>query len=214
VSIQGFAEYLLRYPQQAASSEAAATIFRESGRLVAMINTYLDVLRLEAGSRPLRWETFNIRDTVNQVKQVLQPLAQASKITVMTEIIPDSPSLDGDPHLIAGALLNLLSNAVKYAPQGSEVKLRVVADGNMLVVEVWNPGPVIPPHELAHLFEPFYRGREQEDGATGWGIGLAFVKRITEQHGGKVEARSEPGTGTCFRLLLPPTRVQYSEALP
>src|SRR6266571_3204118 len=214
VSIQGFAEYLLRYPEQAASREAAGTIFRESGRLVAMINTYLDVLRLETGSRPLRWETFNIRDAVNQVKQVLQPLAQSSKITVTTEITPDSPTLDGDPHLIAGALLNLLSNAIKYATQGSEVKLRVVADGNMLVVEVWNPGPVIPPHELERLFEPFYRGREQEDAAQGWGLGLAFVKRIAEQHGGKVEARSEPGTGTCFRLLLPATRVQYSEALP
>ncbi len=214
VSIQGFAEYLLRYPQQAAISEAAATIFRESGRLVAMINTYLDVLRLEAGSRPLRWETFNISDAVNQVKQVLQPLAQASKITVTTEIAPDSPSLDGDPHLVAGALINLLSNAIKYASQGSEVKLRVVADGNMVAVEVWNPGPVIPPHELERLFEPFFRGREQEDAAPGWGLGLAFVKRIAEQHGGKVEARSEPGTGTCFRLLLPATRVQYSEATP
>jgi signal transduction histidine kinase/CHASE2 domain-containing sensor protein len=213
VSIQGFAEYLVRYPQQAASSEAAATIFRESWRLVAMINTYLDVLRLEAGSRPLRREVFNISDTVNQVKQVLQPLAQTSKITVTTKIAPDAPSMDGDPHLIAGALLNLLSNAVKYAPQGSEVKLRVVADGKMIVVEVWNPGPVIPVHELERLFEPFYRGREQEDAAPGWGLGLAFVKRIAEQHGGKVEASSEPGVGTCFRLLLPGTRVLFSEAL-
>jgi CHASE2 domain-containing sensor protein/nitrogen-specific signal transduction histidine kinase len=214
VSIQGFAEYLLRYPDQAASSEAAATIFRESGRLVAMINTYLDVLRLEAGSRPLRREVFNISDTVNQVKQVLQPLAQASKITVTTEIISDITVLEGDPHLIAGALLNLLSNAVKYAPDGSVVKVRVVADGNMVAVEVWNPGPVIPARELERLFEPFYRGREHEEAAPGWGLGLAFVKRIAEQHGGKAEASSEPGTGTCFRLLLPATRVQYSEALP
>src|SRR5579859_1029256 len=214
VSIQGFAEYLLQYPTQAASSEAAATIFRESGRLVAMINTYLDVLRLEAGSRPLRREVFHINDTVNQVKQVVQPLAQASKITVSTEIGPDSLSLEGDEHLIAGALLNLLSNAVKYAPHGSAVKLRVVADGNMIVVEVWNSGPVIPPHELERLFEPFYRGREQEDSAAGWGLGLAFVKRIAEQHGGKVEASSEPGTGTCFRIFLPGTRVLFSEALP
>jgi CHASE2 domain-containing sensor protein/nitrogen-specific signal transduction histidine kinase len=203
VSIQGFAEYLLRYPQQAASTEAAATIFRESGRLVAMINTYLDVLRLEAGSRPLRRENFNIRDTVNQAKQVLQSLAQASKITVTTEVAADVPSLEGDPHLIGGALLNLLSNAVKYTPQGREIKLRVAVEGNMVVVEVRNPGPVIPPQELARLFEPFYRGREQEDATPGWGLGLAFVKRIAEQHGGKVGATSEPESGTCFRVLLP-----------
>jgi len=203
VSIQGFAEYLLRYPQQAASTEAAATIFRESGRLVAMINTYLDVLRLEAGSRPLQRETFNIRDTVNQVKQVLQPLAQASKISITTEVAADVPSLEGDPHLIGGALLNLLSNAVKYTSQGKEVKLSVAADGNMAVVEVRNPGPVIPAHELARLFEPFYRVREQEDATPGWGLGLAFVKRIAEQHGGKVEATSDSDFGTCFRVHLP-----------
>lgn len=203
MSIQGFAEYLLRYPQQAAGSEAAVTIFRESGRLVAMINTYLDVLRLEAGSRPLRRESFHIRDTVNQAKQVLQPLAQASKITVAIEVAEDVPSLEGDPHLIAGALLNLLSNAVKYTPHGREVKLRVTVEGSMVRVEVQNPGPVIPSQELARLFEPFYRGREQEGTTSGWGIGLSFVKRIAEQHGGKVEATSNPELGTCFRVYLP-----------
>ena len=203
VSIQGFAEYLLRYPGQAASNEAVATIFKESGRLVAMINTYLDVLRLEAGSRPLRRETFDIRDTVSQVKQVLQPLAEASKILVTTEIASGLPSLEGDPHLIAGALLNLLGNAVKYTAHGKEVKLRVLAESNMIVMEVWNPGPVIPRHELERLFEPFYRRPEQEGGTPGWGLGLAFVKRIAEQHRGKVEASSEPELGTCFRLHLP-----------
>jgi signal transduction histidine kinase len=203
VSIQGFAEYLLRYPGQTASNEAAATIFKESGRLVAMINTYLDVLRLEAGSRPLRRETFDIRDTVNQVKQVLQPLAEASKILVTTEIASGLPSLEGDPHLIAGALLNLLGNAVKYTAHGKEVKLRVLAESTMIVMEVWNPGPVIPRRELERLFEPFYRRHEQEGATPGWGLGLAFVKRIAEQHGGKVEASSEPELGTCFRLHLP-----------
>ena len=203
VSIQGFAEYLLRYPGQAASNEAAATIFRESGRLVAMINTYLDVLRLEAGSRPLRRETFDIRDSVNQVKQVLQPLAEASKILVTTDIASSLPTLEGDPHLIVGALLNLLGNAVKYTAHGKEVKLRVLAESNMIVMEVWNPGPVIPRRDLERLFEPFYRRPEQEDATPGWGLGLAFVKRIAEQHGGKVEADSEPELGTCFRIRLP-----------
>jgi signal transduction histidine kinase/CHASE2 domain-containing sensor protein len=203
VSIQGFAEYLLRYPAQAASDEAAATIFKESGRLVAMINTYLDVLRLEAGSRPLRREPFDIRDSVNQVKQVLQPLAEASKIVVTTEIASGLPSLEGDPHLIVGALLNLLGNAVKYTAHGKEVKLRVLAESNMIVVEVWNPGPVIPRYELERLFEPFYRRHEQEHATPGWGLGLAFVKRIAEQHGGKVEASSEAEFGTCFRIHLP-----------
>jgi signal transduction histidine kinase len=211
VSIQGFAEYLLRYSKERASSEAAATIFQESGRLVAMINTYLDVLRLEAGARPMRKETFQVGETVKQVARVIQPIAQASEIKVRTEIAKDLPALQGDPHLIEGALLNLVSNAIKYSARGSEVKLRAEVEGGAVVLEVWNPGPAIPPRELARLFEPFYRRNEQEETTRGWGLGLAFVKRIAEQHGGKTEALSESGIGTTFRIHLPVTGLILSE---
>jgi len=213
VSIQGFAEYLLRYPEQAAGSEAASTIFRESGRLVAMINTYLDVLRLEAGSQPLRHVSFDAADALKQVKRLLNPLAQAAGITVKTEIAPDLPALYGDSPLITGALVNLLSNALKYSPRGSEIRLCAVGDGNMIVLEVWNTGPVIPARDLQRLFEPFYRRREDEEAAPGWGLGLAFVKRIAEQHGGQIEASSDSRSGTCFRLRLPVMRDQISEVI-
>ncbi len=214
VSIQGFAEYLLRYSKERASSEAAATIFQESGRLVAMINTYLDVLRLEVGARPMRNDAFQIGETVKQVARVIQPIAKASEIKVTSEIAADLPALQGDPHLIEGALLNLVSNAIKYSARGSEVKLRAEVEGNGVVLEVWNPGPAIPPEELMRLFEPFYRRNEQEETSRGWGLGLAFVKRIAEQHGGKAEAWSESGSGTSFRIHLPVTRFILSEANP
>jgi len=213
VSIQGFAEYLLRYSKERASSEAAATIFQESGRMVAMINTYLDVLRLEAGARSMRKETFQIGCTIEHVARVVQPIAEASEIKVRTEFARCLPALHGDPHLIEGALLNLVSNAIKFSARGSEVMLRAQIDGNGVILEVWNPGPVIPPHELVHLFEPFYRGSEQENTPRGWGLGLAFVKRIAEQHGGKVEARSDARAGTSFLIRLPATRESYSEVL-
>ena len=205
VSIQGFAEFLLRYPQAAANSDAAATIFRESRRLVAMINTYLDVLRLDSGAQPPRREVLDLTETVNQAERVVQPLAQAAGISVKLGMDSDLPLVRGDPNLIAGALLNLLSNAVKYSPQGSEVSLRVLARPDSVVLEVQNPGPVIPPEELARLFEPFYRRREQEHTAPGWGLGLAFVKRIAEGHGGRVEASSDASGDTCFRIVLPST---------
>ena len=211
VSIQGFAEYLLRYSKERASSEAAATIFQESGRLVAMINTYLDVLRLEAGARPMRKETFQVGETVKQVARVIQPIAQASEIKVRIEIAADLPALQGDSHLIEGALLNLVSNAIKYSARGSEVKLRAEAEGEGVVLEVWNPGPAIPAEELVRLFEPFYRRNEQEETTRGWGLGLAFVKRIAEQHGGKAEAWSESGSGTSFRIHLPVPRLILNE---
>jgi two-component system cell cycle sensor histidine kinase PleC len=179
-----------------------------------MINTYLDVLRLEAGARPLRKETFQVGETIKQVARVIQPIAQASEITVRTEIAADLPVLQGDPHLIEGALLNLVGNAIKYSPRGSKVKLRAEAEDNGVFLEVWNPGPAIPAEELVHLFEPFYRRNEQEETTRGWGLGLAFVRRIAEQHGGKAEARSEAGSGTSFRIHLPATRLILSEVHP
>lgn len=212
VSIQGFAEYLLRYPGERAGKEAAATIFQESGRLVAMINTYLDVLRLEAGAQPMRKEAFEIGETVKQVARVIQPIAQASEIKVTLKIPKELPPLRGDPRLVEGALLNLVSNAIKYSAPGSEVRLGIQTEGDGVVLEVWNPGPVIPQEELARLFEPFYRRSEQEETARGWGLGLAFVKRIAEQHGGKVEAFSYPESGTSFRFHLPAARLVLSEA--
>ena len=213
VSIQGFAEYLLRYSKERANTEAAATIFQESGRLVAVINTYLDVLRLEAGARPMRNEIFQVGETVKQVARVIQPIAQGSEIKVNLEIGADLPALQGDAHLIEGALLNLVSNAIKYSARGSEVKLRAEAegDGDGIVLEVWNPGPLIPPEELVRLFEPFYRRNEQEEASRGWGLGLAFVKRIAEQHGGTADACSTPGSGTSFCIHLPVTRFILSE---
>jgi len=212
VSIQGFAEYLLRYSKERAGSEAAATIFQESGRLVAIINTYLDMLRLDAGARPMRNEIFAISETVRQVARVVQPIAQASEIEVNIKIAEGLPALQGDRHLIEGALLNLVSNAIKYSPRRSRVKLAAMVDEDGIVLEVWNPGPAIPPAELGRLFEPFYRRSEQDETPRGWGIGLAFVKRIAEQHGGKAEAWSEAGSGTCFRIHLPASRLVLSEA--
>jgi signal transduction histidine kinase/CHASE2 domain-containing sensor protein len=212
VAIQGFAEYLLRYSKGVEGSEAAATIFQESGRLVAIINTYLDVLRLDVGARPMRNEIFTVSEALIQVARVVQPIAQASEIEVNTEIEDGLPALRGDRHLVEGALLNLVSNAVKYSPRGSKVKLAARAEGDGVVLEVWNPGPAIAPEELVSLFEPFYRRSEEEKTQRGWGIGLAFVKRIAEQHGGKAEAWSGSGSGTSFRMHLPGTRLVFSEA--
>ena len=213
IAIQGFAEFLMRYPDKSATSEAPATIFRESRRLVAMINAYLEVLRLDAGSRPLRLKAIDIADVVKHVDQILQPLAQAARIRLRIENQLGVPFVECDEPLVSGALLNLLSNAIKYSPVGSEVVLRALSHQDTIVFAVHNPGPTIPSEELDRLFEPFYRASQHADTKPGWGLGLAFVKRISEQHGGRVEVSSDTASGTCFRLILPIGSRVASEAL-
>jgi len=213
IAIQGFAELLMRYPQQEASSEAPTTIFRESRRLVAMINAYLEVLRMDVGSRPLRIKPAEIAQMVRHVEQILQPLAQSAQVTIYTDVTPQASTLNCDEPLVAGALLNLLSNAVKYSPKGSTVTLQALAINDQVEFQVRNSGPVIPPEDLERIFEPYYRVPDQSGGNLGWGLGLAFVKRISEQHGGGVQVNSNAYAGTCFSLTLPLRANIASEAV-
>ena len=194
VSIQGFSEFLLRYPQAPGSHGAAATIFRESQRLVSLINTYLDVLRFDAGARSLRREPILIPHMIAQVQLVMLPIAEAAEIHIVVELDAELPPLLGDAPMLSGVILNLLNNAVKYSPAESEVRLRVSAAEEKVVFEVSNPGSPIPPEDIAHLFEPFYRARATSDTTPGWGLGLTFVKRAVEEHGGTIEASCDATT--------------------
>ena len=204
VSIQGFAEFLLRYPKANGSADAAATIFRESQRLVSLINTYLDVLRFDAGARSLRREPIVIPQMIAQLQRVMTPIAEAAEIRIQVHLDSELPSLAGDAPMLSGVILNLLNNAVKYSPAGSEVNLRVTATEANVIFEVCNPGAPIPPEDLAHLFEPFYRSRSAGESTPGWGLGLTFVKRIVEEHRGIIEASSDK-SGIRVRVILPTT---------
>jgi signal transduction histidine kinase len=202
ISIQGFSELLMRYPNSPASREAAPTIFRETNRLVAMINTYLEVLRLDAGARPLRRTEVDVGSMVNHVEKVLRPLATSARVPIRVQIIGGDTHLLCDEALVSGALLNLLSNAIKYGEHGTEVLLRVTCAASEIEFEVHNSGPAIPADELDHLFERFYRPSRSES-IPGWGLGLNFVRRICQQHGGSVQLNSDAVAGTSFAFTLP-----------
>ena len=213
ISIQGFSELLMRYPNSPATREAPSTIFRETNRLVAMINTYLEVLRLDAGARPLRLARTSIGTMVEHVQKVVQPLAAAAKVTVRAELNCDDGFVQCDETLISGALLNLVSNAIKYGAGGTEVLMRVHSSGEEVQFEVQNSGPVIPEAELEQLFERFYRPARSES-IPGWGLGLSFVRRISQQHGGRVHVTSNQSAGTTFAFTLPRGACEVSEVTP
>lgn len=213
ISIQGFSELLMRYPNSPASVEAPATIFRETNRLVAMINTYLEVLRLDAGARPLRLARTNVRRMVEHVEKVVQPLAASAKIPVKVELDCEDEYVLCDETLISGALLNLVSNAIKYGAGNAGVSVRVSSLAEEMQFEVTNSGPVIPESELEQLFEQFYRPARSES-IPGWGLGLSFVRRISQQHGGRVHVSSNATAGTSFAFTLPRGACEVSEVAP
>lgn len=200
-SIQGFAELMMEYPNSPQCAGAPETIYRESKRLLALIYSYLDVLRLDAGARPLQREDVPVDEVVRQVFEILQPLAVSNqmKLTWQGE---DAMSASGDSALLSGAVLNVVSNAIKYGEPGSEIRVACVQREDQVVISVHNYGTPIASNDLPNLFSPYYRGSKEYDSVPGWGLGLAFVKRIAERHGGSVLVESSDA-GTTFTIHLP-----------
>jgi len=200
-SIQGFADLMIRYPGSPDCEGATETILWESKRLLALINSYLDVLRMDAGAKPVRANPLDLHDIVRQVFDILRPLAAAANMHLALETTAAIVTV-GDAPLISGAVLNLVSNAIKYGKPGSEIRVRCSSREESVIISVQNQSEPIAVDEIPHLFDAYYRGKGGEDRKPGWGLGLAFVKRVAEKHGGSVRAESGR-TGMTFEICLP-----------
>jgi signal transduction histidine kinase len=180
-------------------SEFLQIIDDEADRLTELIDNLLDSSRLETGILSMTIEPTKIapvvRDSINRIQGVHQEM----KIT--SELNPDLPIVAIDSTRIAQVLNNMLSNAYKYAP-GSDVVIRCQPQENMILVEVKDNGPGIPPEHLAHLFERFYRVPSNST-ARGTGLGLYISRKIIEAHGGEIGVMSELGVGTRFYFTIP-----------
>ncbi len=202
-SIQGFAELMMSYPNSPLCAGAPDTIFRESKRLLALISSYLDVLRLDAGAKAITVSEIDLKNIVRQVFDILQPLANAAKMRLLLDS-PEPVAVMGDAPLISGAILNLVSNAIKYGQPASEIRVRCSRVHGEVIISVMNQGKPVLAEEMNRLFDPYFRASNSDKGTTGWGLGLAFVKRIAEKHGGSVKAESQT-SGIQFEIHLPAT---------
>jgi signal transduction histidine kinase len=123
------------------------------------------------------------------------------------DIAPDLPNVLGDAGALRSAVQNLLANAVKYGGADRWVGVRAEQGPGRrpeICITVSDHGAGIPPADLPHIFEPFYRGSDAVAGQVhGNGLGLSLVKRIVVAHGGRVAVSSRPNAGTTFTLTLP-----------
>lgn len=112
--------------------------------------------------------------------------------------------LKGNAELLERAIINLLTNAIQYGPDQAKVTVLVALEGDQAVVSVTDEGPGIAWEEQPYIFERFYRQMDSElHGPRGAGLGLTFVRTVTDRHQGQVTLTSIPGQGTTFRLYLP-----------
>ncbi len=202
-AIQGSSEMLREaaVPEQT-KREMAGLIHKESRRLHSLIRAFLDVESVAAGTMSLQKRRVELRELCGDVLEQARTYAARKNIEIRAELPAVEVAADGD--LLSFAIYNLLTNAVKYSPRRTTIQLRAGSDEESVRISVADQGYGIPPREQQNIFERFYRlKRDQSGPEAGRGIGLALVKEIATQHGGRVEVTSRRGAGSCFTLVLP-----------
>ncbi len=180
-------------------------VFAASQRLVRLVNTFLNVTRIEAGRFTLSFVNVNFVDLVRGEVMELQPTADKKNVKLVYEEPKDKNLMAMVDDKIRDAVLNLIDNAIKYTPDGT-VTVRLEKEGkDMLHYSVKDSGVGISKDEVDNLFQKFVRGsgiaKIQPNGS---GLGLYIVKKIVEGHGGKVWAESEgEGKGSTFNIRIP-----------
>lgn len=176
----------------------------ESNRLINLVNSSLDLSKMEARMMIFHFTQADMSTLVQKVVGEIEPLAMVKKIRLRVENQEQLPLVKMDRERILQVLRNLLGNAVKFSLEGGEVKITACRENGRMKVSVRDTGPGIPKENLATIFEKFRQAPQQNSGAgKGTGLGLAIVKQIIAAHGGEVWAESEPGRGSSFIFVLP-----------
>ena len=215
--IMGFADTLMNELDHAQHKDFAQIIKQAGERLLVMINSVLDMSQLEAGTVKVKKQRIRVRDVVQEVLSLLDPLAKEKGLSMgLTTYAPETLVL-GDKILLQRVLDNLIGNALKFTDEGSVV-VEIEADGTQVYIRVRDTGKGIDPSFIPYLFDQF---SQESDGLRrshpGSGLGLAITKKLVTLLGGTIAVESELGAGSTFTVTLPgverpaPTRVTRLE---
>jgi two-component system sensor histidine kinase KdpD len=204
-SIKASASSLLQEDVQWSNEERrsfALAIEHEADRLNRLVANLLDMSRIEGGALKPEKEWYPIDELIHDVLSQMQPILLDRE--VQTDIPDDLPPVQLDYLEIEQVLTNLIENAIYYTPSNSPIDISVHIEEDQMVISVADRGPGIPPSDLEHVFDKFYRvsGRTSER-PTGSGLGLAVSRGLIEAHGGRIWAENREGGGAVFRFTLP-----------
>ncbi len=163
----------------------------------------LDFNRAESGHLDLCIGPTTIAVLVPTVLTQHEPMAAPMALSLSADLPEDMPDLRADPRRVRHILTNLVSNAVKYNRQGGQVRVRLGHNSREGWIEVEDSGIGLSEAQLSHLFEPFNRLGAEQSGSRGFGLGLSICKAYADAMGGRLEAWSNVGVGSRFRLTLP-----------
>jgi signal transduction histidine kinase len=201
--LQGTLEAMLDgvYPADRENLQAALIQTRTLSRLIEDLR----ILALaDAGKLHLEKDIVTLESFLKGVVEAYQPQAKAEGIALALETPTGLPVVSADRDRLAQVMGNLLSNTLQYVPEGGHVGVEAEGGGREVVVRVKDDGPGVPPEDLPHVFERFWRADPARRQATGGsGLGLSIARYIVEAHGGRMWAEETPGGGLTVAFLLP-----------
>ncbi len=205
-AIIGFARIVLRRTHGAIEerqSQNLEKILASGQHLLALINSILDLAKIEAGRVELHPADFRVETVLEDCLRTVEPLIDASAVTLVRAFDGTLPTMHADEEKVRQIVINLLSNAAKFTAKG-RIELRARSADDRVEIAVADTGIGIPPEKLELVFEEF----EQVDATStrahgGTGLGLAIARRLARLMGGDIGVVSEPGAGSTFTLTLP-----------
>ena len=209
-SIQGFSAALLdgALPGEEGAMRAGAIISEEAARMRALVEDLLYLSKVEAARGEPRRDPVALDGIAHEAVRRLGHLAEAREQVVRVAISPVAEFV-GDPSQIDLLVTNLIENAIKHAPEAAtiaiEVGTRRTNGTDSIFLRVHNTGTVIPPEDLPHIFERFYRvDKSRSQQTEGSGLGLAIAREVAKRHGGDIEVTSSDAKGTSFTAHFTP----------
>jgi cell cycle sensor histidine kinase DivJ len=207
-AIIGFSEMLGNdklTPADPAKRREYANIIHDSGQhLLEVVNSILDMSKIESGTMELFPEPFSLPVLVDQCCDMMRLKADEAGVTVSRHYPEGLEEIIADRRACKQIFINLLSNAVKFTPTSGRVKVTLKPDGNFLVIRVMDSGIGISSDDLSRLGDPFFQASSSlARSHEGTGLGLSVVRGLVGLHGGSIIVESSPNVGTCVIIRLP-----------
>jgi two-component system sensor histidine kinase GlrK len=179
-------------------------ISEESNRLINLVNSLLDLSKMEAGMMAYNFVPTDIARLINKVSREIEPLAEHRNIKIHTDLNNGNSLIKVDRDRMLQVLRNLMGNAVKFTPDGGHVKVTSRTMGEGINISVQDTGAGIPAENLSTIFNKYEQvtlGGSNK--IKGTGLGLSIVKHIIDAHGGKIWVESTIEQGSVFSFVLP-----------
>jgi two-component system, cell cycle sensor histidine kinase DivJ len=207
-AIAGFSELLgdprLAPPDPEKQREYARIIHRSGRHLLAVVNSILDLSKIQTGSLAIEIEPFAVAPLIDLCCDMVKLHAKNNGVELLHAYPANLEEITGDRRVCTQILVNLLSNAIKFTPANGSVTICARPEVNSLLILVADTGIGIAASDLARLGDPFFQAKALPDRQDkGTGLGLSIVRGLVGLQGGTIMVASEPGKGTSVRVRLP-----------